>query len=38
MATFLDDCLPPEGLFESREALIESINAYVKPRGYAFTT
>ena len=38
MATFSDDCLPPEGFFETREALFESINAYAKPRGYAFTT
>ena len=38
MATFPDDCLPPEGFFESRQALFESINAYAKPRGYAFTT
>jgi len=38
MATFADDCLPPEGFFESRNALFESINSYAKPRGYAFTT
>ena len=38
MATFPDDCLPPEGFFESRQTLYESINAYAKPRGYAFTT
>ena len=38
MATFADDCLPPEGHFESRKALFESINAWAKPRGYAFTT
>ena len=38
MATFLDDCLPPEGFFETRDALFELINAYVKPRGYAFIT
>ena len=38
MATFSDDCLPPEGFFESRQALYESINLYAKPRGYAFTT
>ncbi|KAL2137775.1 hypothetical protein VTI28DRAFT_8314 [Corynascus sepedonium] len=38
MATFPDDCLPPEGFFETREALFGSINAYAKPRGYAFTT
>ncbi|KAL2020520.1 hypothetical protein VTK56DRAFT_8320 [Thermocarpiscus australiensis] len=38
MATFPDDCLPPEGFFETRETLYQSINAYAKPRGYAFTT
>ena len=38
MATFADDCLPPEGHFESRQALFESINSWAKPRGYAFTT
>ncbi|KAL2888806.1 putative Mutator-like element transposase [Ceratocystis lukuohia] len=38
MAAFLNDCLPPEGFFESRKALFESINSYAKPRGYAFTT
>jgi hypothetical protein len=39
MATaFPDNCLPPEGFFESRKALFESINLYAKPRGYAFIT
>ena len=38
MASFPDDCLPPEGHFESREALFESINTWAKPRRYAFTT
>ena len=38
LTIFPDDCLPPEGFFESREALFESINAYARPRGYAFTT
>ena len=38
MATFSDDCLPPEGFFEIRNALFELINAYAKPRGYIFTT
>ena len=38
MATFSNDYLPPEGFFETRDALFESINAYAKPRGYAFTT
>jgi len=30
--------LPPEGYFESREALFVSINAWAKSRGYEFTT
>jgi len=38
MATFPDDCLPPEQYFESRQALFESINTWAKPRGYAFIT
>src|SRR6266699_5220783 len=38
MATFAKDCLPPEGFFESREALFKSINTYTKPRGYTFIT
>lgn len=38
MATFPDDCLPPEGHFESRQALFDSINSWAKTRGYAFCT
>jgi hypothetical protein len=38
MATFPGDCLPPERYSESRQALFELINAWAKPRGYAFTT
>lgn len=38
MASFPDDCLPPEGYFESRNALFESINLWATTRGYAFTT
>ena len=38
MATFPNDCLPPEGFFKSRQASYKSINLYAKPRGYAFTT
>jgi len=30
--------LPPEGYFESREALFVLINAQAKSRGYEFTT
>jgi hypothetical protein len=36
-SAFSDDCLPPEGFFESQQALFESINEYAKARGYAFT-
>ncbi|KAL2255234.1 hypothetical protein VTK26DRAFT_3817 [Humicola hyalothermophila] len=32
MAIFPDDCLPPEGFFETREALYQSINARVYTR------
>jgi hypothetical protein len=35
---FPDDCLPPEGEYESREALFEAINAWAATRGYAFIT
>ncbi len=38
MADFPDDCLPPEGFFDSRSALFESIIKYAMQRGYAFTT
>jgi hypothetical protein len=37
-ATFPDDVLPPEGIYDSREALLLSINSWAKLRGYAFTT
>lgn len=37
-ATFVDDILPPEGVYESRVSLISAINSWAKPRGYAFTT
>lgn len=33
-----DDCLPPEGWYPSREALLKSVNAWAATRGYAFTT
>jgi hypothetical protein len=38
IASFPDDCLPPEGDYESRDALIKSINAWAAARGYAFVT
>ena len=37
-AAFPDDVLPPEGTYDSRESLLEAINYWAKPRGYAFTT
>ena len=36
--TFVDDALPPEGIYESRESLLTAINSWAKPRGYSFTT
>ena len=39
MATsFTDDCLPPEGIYDSRKILFEAINLWAMTRGYAFTT
>ncbi len=38
MATFPDDCLPPEAIYDSRDALFRSINAWAAARGYAFST
>ncbi|KAL2885279.1 mutator-like element transposase [Ceratocystis lukuohia] len=38
ISRFPDDILPPEGIYESREALFAAANAWAKPRGYAFTT
>ena len=35
-ATFPDDCLPPEAVYDSRDALYKSINLWAKTRGYAF--
>uniref|UniRef100_A0A0D2YIF8 Uncharacterized protein n=1 Tax=Fusarium oxysporum (strain Fo5176) TaxID=660025 RepID=A0A0D2YIF8_FUSOF len=37
-ATFPDDVLPPEGTYDSREALLAAINKWAAPRGYAFIT
>ena len=37
-ALFPDDCLPPEGEYESRDALIKAINIWASTRGYAFIT
>ena len=36
--SFPDDSLPPEGHYESRDALFNVINAWASTRGYAFTT
>jgi hypothetical protein len=33
---FPDNCLPPEGEYESRDAVCKAINAWAAPRGYAF--
>jgi hypothetical protein len=38
VATFPDDCLPPESKYRSREELFTSINQWAAPRGYAFVT
>jgi len=32
------NCLPPEAIFESREALFRSINTWASSKGYAFVT
>ncbi|KAF5703902.1 transposase [Fusarium mundagurra] len=37
-ATFPDDVLPPEGTYDSREALLAAIKKWAAPRGYAFIT
>lgn len=33
---FSEDCLPPEGIYSSREEVLTQINAWAAPRGYAF--
>jgi len=38
MAAFPGDCVPPEAIYDSREALFRSINAWAATRGYAFST
>ena len=38
MASFPDNCLPPEAIYESREALFRSINVWAAAKGYAFST
>uniref|UniRef100_A0A093XPL6 Uncharacterized protein n=1 Tax=Talaromyces marneffei PM1 TaxID=1077442 RepID=A0A093XPL6_TALMA len=35
---FSSDILPPEGDFNSRNAVFDYVNSWAKPRGYAFTT
>lgn len=37
-AVFPEDVLPSEGVYNSRESPLETINSWAKPRGYAFTT
>lgn len=34
-ASFANDCLPPEGEYESRDALFQAINTWAATRGYA---
>ena len=36
--TFPIDMLPPLGEYDSCQSLLEAINSWAKPRGYAFTT
>jgi hypothetical protein len=38
VASFADDCLPPERDYESRDALFASINEWAATKGYAFST
>jgi hypothetical protein len=38
LASFPQDCLPPEGEYQSRDALFQAINAWASSRGYAFIT
>lgn len=38
VASFADDCLPPERDYGSRDALFASINAWAATKGYAFST
>lgn len=38
IASFSEDCLPPEGDYSSREALVTAINTWSATRGYAFIT
>jgi len=38
MATFPDDCLPPEHYLDSQQNLFKSINIWAKTRDYAFMT
>jgi len=37
-AGFPDDILPPEGDYDSRKALFNSINSWARPYGYTFIT
>lgn len=38
MPSFPDDCLPPEGNYQLRVALLQAINAWAATRGYVFVT
>ena len=37
-ATWVDDTLPPEAIYPTRQSVLSAINDWAKPRGYAFTT
>ena len=36
MASFPNDCLPPEGQYDLRANVFEAINKWAAPRGYVF--
>jgi hypothetical protein len=38
LASFPDDCLPPEAEYNSRDELVTAINTWAATRGYAFIT
>lgn len=38
VGAFAEDCIPPECDYESQGALLNAINEWAAPRGYAFTT
>ncbi|KAM5513587.1 hypothetical protein FOXYSP1_04554 [Fusarium oxysporum f. sp. phaseoli] len=38
LASFPDDCFPPEAEYNSRDELVTAINSWAATRGYAFIT